>query len=159
LVIDPVLAYSTYLGGSGDDAGNGIAVDGAGNVYVTGSTASTDFPTQNPVQGTYGGGVCIPNACTDAFVTQLNAAGTALVYSTYLGGNDNDVGIGIAVDSSGSAYVTGSTSSANFPTTAGAYQRTSGGFEDAFVAKLSPAGSTLVYSTYLGGSDDDHGQA
>lgn len=107
LVIDPTLNYSTYLGDY--DFGYGIAVDSAGNAYVTGITLSTDFPTTaNPVQATYAGG-------SDAFVVKLNAAGSALVYSTYLGGL-TDWGFGIAVDSAGSAYVTGYTESTNFPT-------------------------------------------
>jgi hypothetical protein len=144
------LVYSTYLGGSADDGGNGIAVDGAGNAYVTGTTVSTDFPTANPLQATCAG-------ISDAFVTKLNAAGNALVYSTYLGGSRYDVGNGIAVDGAGNAYVTGFTDSTNFPT-ANALQATFGGGvngEDAFVAKLNATGHALVYSTYLGGSDDE----
>jgi hypothetical protein len=153
------LVYSTYLGGSGSDAllGYGIALDSAGNVYVTGSTESADFPTtpgafQSSSAGALGG---------DAFVTKLNAAGTALVYSTYLGGSDNrDLGLDIAVDSSGNAYVIGETSSADFPTTPGAFQTAQTGisdFRDAFVTKLNSAGSALVYSTYLGGQSLDQG--
>ena len=126
LIIDPVLAYSTYLGGSGDDNGRGIAVDAAGNAYVTGQTGSTNFPTANAIQATYGGGV------TDAFVTKLNAAGSALVYSTYLGGSSG----GIAVDSAGNAYVTGLIISTDFPTTANALQATRAAGNDAFIAKL-----------------------
>ena len=140
------LVYSTYLGGSGDDEGFGIAVDGAGSAYVTGWTNSTNFPTQSPYQASYQGGTY------DAFVTKLTPAGNALVYSTYLGGNDLDSGHGIALDGAGSAYVTGVTGSANFPTQS-AYQATfQGGDYDAFVTKLSSAGNALVYSTYLGGS-------
>ena len=150
LIIDPVLAYSTYLGGSGDDTGTGIAVDSAGNAYVTGFTASTNFPTANALQSTFGGGPA------DAFVTKLNASGSALVYSTYLGGTGDDGGHGIALDSAANAYVTGATNSNNFPT-ANALQSTFGGTYDAFVTKLNPAGSALVYSTYLGGSGDDGG--
>jgi hypothetical protein len=167
------LVYSTYLGGSGDDWGRGIAVDSSGNAYVTGITLSTNYPTANAFQATPGGGTCpagfamVP--CHDAFVTKLNAAGSALVYSTYLGGSSGDCGLGIAVDSSGNAYVTGDTSSTNFPT-ANAFQAAFGGgppylsggvlflHKDAFVTKLNAAGSVLVYSTYLGGSDDDDGQ-
>ena len=148
LIIDPVLVYSTYLGGSGMDGGRGIAVDSSGNVYVTGVTWSTNFPTQNAYQGTYGGN-------GDAFVTKLNPSGS-LVYSTYLGGSDWDEGYGIAVDSSGNAYVAGWTKSTGFPTQ-NAFQRTfGGGILDAFVTKLNPSGS-LVYSTYLGGSRADWG--
>jgi hypothetical protein len=159
LVIDPVLSYSTYLGGNGADEGHAIRVDAAGDIYVTGSTTSTNFPTQNPIQG-YGGGTCgfPPVPCTDAFVTKIDPsqpAGQQLVYSTYLGGNGDDEGNGIAVDGGGNAFVAGATGSANFPTTPGAFQRTYGGGEsNAFVAKLSGTGS-LVYSTYLGGSFDD----
>jgi hypothetical protein len=130
LIIDPVLAYSTYLGGSGNDYGYGIAVDGSGNAYVTGSTASSTFPTTaGAFQTTYAGS-------TDAFVTKLNASGTAPLYSTYLGGSGNDGGNGIAVDGSGNAYVAGYTNSSNFPTTPGAFQ-TYQGNEDAFVAKFN----------------------
>ena len=145
------LVYSTYLGGSGYDDGFGIAVDASGNAYVTGFTDSTDFPTTaGAFQTTFGG-------FGDAFVTELNPTGSGLVYSTYLGGSDDDEGYGIAVDTSGNAYVTGYTHSSDFPTTAGAFQTTYGGDRDAFVTKLNPTGSGLVYSTYLGGSDCDFG--
>ena len=159
LIIDPVLRYSTYLGGSGADSGNGIAVDAEGNVYVTGNTSSSNFPKANPLQTTYGGG-------QDAFVTKLNAAGDALVYSTFLGGGGQDNGYGVAVDAEGNAYVTGSTSSTNFPTMGvrlsppgrielPPFQASyGGGNSDGFVTKLNGAGS-LVYSTYLGGSGSD----
>jgi len=156
LVIDPVLAYSTYLGGSTSlrDNGNAIAVDSSGNAYVTGVTSSSNFPTT-------AGAFQISLAGTgNAFVTKLNPGGSALVYSTYLGGTSVDEGYGIAVDSSGNAYVTGQTNSSNFPTTAGAFQTTlvalSGSY-NAFVTKLNPSGSALVYSTYLGGSSYDKG--
>jgi hypothetical protein len=148
LVIDPVI-YSTYLGGSANDSGNSIAVDSAGAAYVTGFTASLDFPT-TAIQTASGGN-------GDAFVTKLNPAGSAQVYSTYLGGSGLDQGYGIAVDSSGSAYVTGLTGSPDFPTTSGAFQTALGGSGDAFVTKLDPDGTTLVYSTYLGGRDFDSG--
>jgi len=151
LVIDPVLNYSTYLGGNGGDAGNAIALDYLFDAYVTGSTASTNFPTSTPYQKTYGGD-------TDAFVTEVRYDGEAVIYSTYLGGNNFDVGNGIAVDSSGDAYVTGNTSSANFPiSSSNVFQPTFGGKTDAFVAKLDPSGSQLLYSSYLGGSDIDYG--
>ena len=149
LIIDPVLSYSTYLGGSGDDRGTGIAVDSSGNAYVTGFTSSINFPTANPIQPANGGSF-------DAFVTKLNAAGNGLVYSTYLGGTDDDYGHGIAVDSSGNAYVGGYTISINFPTASPA-QPAFGGVADAFVTKLNAAGNALVYSTYLGGSDFEVG--
>ncbi len=149
LIIDPTLVYSTYLGGSGDDRGSGIAVDAQGSAYITGSTVSTNFPTKNPFQPTYGGSA-------DAFVTKLNAAGDALLYSTYLGGSGYDRGSGIAVDAQGSAYITGSTVSTNFPTK-NPFQPTNGG-GGAFVTKLNAAGDALVYSTYLGGGDTDGGR-
>jgi len=138
------LVYSTYLGGSGNDDGYGIAVDSVGNAYVTGYTTSTDFPTMNPLQSANGGGY-------DAFVATLNPSGSALVYSTYLGGKGSDYGYAIAVDSVGNAYVTGLTISTNFPTM-NPLQPTNAGYGDAFVTEISPFGSALVYSTYLGGS-------
>jgi Bacterial Ig-like domain (group 3)/Beta-propeller repeat len=154
LYIDPLI-YSTYLGGSFGDGGSGIAVDSAGNAYVTGYTSSFNFPTMNPLQQAYGGG----NA--DAFVTKINAAGSALVYSTHLGGNGSDAGNGIAVDSAGNAYVIGVTTSTNFPTMNPLQAANAGGQYgyDAFVARINPAGSALVYSTYLGGSGDDSGSS
>ncbi len=157
------LIYSTYLGGSGADSGSGIAVDSSGNAYVTGWTASTDFPTASPFQPTNKGALAPPGHPT-AFVTELNPTGSALIYSTYLGGSGGDSGSGIAVDSSGNAYVTGWTASTDFPT-AQAIQSTcdncnaSNWIGDAFLAKLNTAGSALVYSTYLGGSNDDGGSA
>ncbi|MGZ3493828.1 MAG: DUF7948 domain-containing protein, partial [Syntrophales bacterium] len=149
------LVYSTYLGGANsnttNDYGLGIAVDSSGNAYITGLTGSTDFPTVNPIQATYGGGL------SDGFVTKLDPSGSALVYSTYLGGNGNDYSEGIIVDSSGNAYITGSTESTNFPTF-NAFQSSNAGDGDAFVTKLDSSGA-LVYSTYLGGSDSDGGAA
>ena len=149
LIIDPVLIYSTYLGGSFSDRSFGIAVDASGNAYVTGDTSSSDFPTASPVQASNVGS-------GDAFVTKLNAAGNALVYSTYLGGSSRDNGNGIAVDVSGNAYVTGRTDSANFPT-ASPIQAARNGSNDAFVTKLNAAGNALVYSTYLGGTGFEAG--
>jgi Beta-propeller repeat len=149
LVIDPVLIYSTYLGGNGSDSSRSIAVDKDGQAYVTGTTASSNFPTTaGAFQPTFAG--------ADAFVTKLNCSGTALVYSTYLGGSDFDAGVDIAVDKDGQVYVAGGTWSRNFPTTAGAFQRThAGGISDAFVTKLDRSGTALVYSTYLGGRDSE----
>src|SRR5438445_679977 len=152
LVIDPVLSYSTYLGGSGEDRDPAIAVDAAGNAYVTGHTESRNFPTTTGAFQTGFGGGAMSSGQGDAFVTKLNPAGSALVYSTYLGGSGPDDGKGIAVDAAGNAYVTGSTASSNFPTTIGAFQTIKGGSGNAFVTKLNPTGSALVYSTYLGGS-------
>ncbi len=146
LVIDPVLSYSTYLGGSTRDEGYAIAVDSLGNAFITGLTRSIDFPTEGEYQ-TYQGG-------RDAFVTKLNSSGSALIYSTYLGGSDDERGYGISVDGSGNAYITGYTGSTNFPTK-GAYQATLlGPHGDAFVTKLNSSGNALVYSTYLGGGSD-----
>ncbi len=146
------LVYSTYLGGSGSsgDQGSGIAVDASGDAYVTGSTFSADFPiTAGAFQTTY-------RTNGTSFVTKLDPTGSALVYSTYLGGG-GDMGAGIALDSSGNAYVTGTTGSADFPVTAGAYQTTLGGAFNAFATVVNPSGSTLVYSTYLGGNNEDFG--
>src|SRR5207245_1095487 len=122
LVIDPTLAYSTYLGGNSLDEGFGIAVDSLGQAYVTGVTASLDFPpTAGAFQPSFPGGFFA------AFVTKLNPTGAALVYSTYLGGTGGEQGFSIAVDAAGNAYVTGNTFSTNFPTTAGAFQPRFGG--------------------------------
>ena len=149
LVIDPVMVYATYLGGTGLDQGNGIAVDSTHNVYVTGFTQSTNFPTAGPFQATLSGA-----STADTFVTKLNSTGSALVYSTYLGGNGNDYSAAIAVDGSGSTYITGRTDSTNFPTAPQflPIQATNQGGFDAFVTKLDPSGSALIYSTYLGGN-------
>ncbi len=151
LVIDPVLslAYSTYLGGSGSDTANAIAVDDDGNAYVAGITTSADFPTASPYQGSLVGQQA-------AFVVKFNPAGSALLYATYLGGGADTAtwGNSIAADSSGSAYVAGSTEAADFPTVS-PYQGSLIGFQNAFITKLDPSGSALVYSTYLGGSNSD----
>src|SRR5262249_16312704 len=114
LVIDPTLVYSTYLGGSSFDAGAGIAVDPAGSAYVTGYTASSNFTFPMGYQSAH----AIDGGGYDAFVMKFSVSGSALAYATYLGGDGNDYGAGIAVDSFGNAYVTGSTSSSNFPTQA-----------------------------------------
>jgi uncharacterized protein (TIGR03437 family) len=152
LTIDPILVYSTFLGGSNTDWAPGIAVDALGKTYVAGSTYSTDFPIA--------GGVYIRKSglgdVDDVFVAKLNGDGTALEYSTYLGGRLSDEAWRIRVDSSGKAYVVGYTASADFPRTPNAYQLVYGGGQhDAFLAILNPAGSTLVYSTFLGGNQDD----
>jgi hypothetical protein len=143
------LVYSTYLGGSGGgDAGSGIAVDTTGRAYVAGQTSSVDFPT---TRGAFDR-TLDRNFNEDAFVTTLNASGSELVYSTFLGGRFRDWSNGIAVDGSGRAYVTGYTESDNYPTTPNAFDTTSDGFSDAFVTKLNASGSALAYSTFLGGS-------
>lgn len=145
------LVYSTLLGGSDVDEGTDIAVDAAGSAYVTGSTYSADFPVQGAFQSARGG----PAGENDAFVTKLSAAGNTLVYSSYLGGTASDGSSGIAVDSSGNAYVAGRTRSTNFPTRNPLQAAHAGGTRDAFVTKVNAAGNSTVYSTYLGGSGSD----
>jgi hypothetical protein len=162
-VIDPVLVYSTFLGGAAADTGFAIAVDAAGAAYVAGWTSSGNFPTTlGALDTTFngGGGPSVPPcpAGCDAFVTKLNPAGSALIYSTYLGGSGADQAFAIAVDAVGSAYVVGSTASANFPTTAGAPDISFNGVADAFVTKLDAAGSGLLYSTFLGGTSFEVGR-
>ena len=147
VVIDPVLTYSTYLGGGNSDEGIGIAIDGFGDVYAMGRTQSSNFPTQNPYDGSF-------NGFYDVFVTKFSAAGNTLVYSTYIGGDTLDEGRCIAIDGSGCAYVTGFTTSYNYPTLNAYDSSFHGGTYppiDAFVTKLSSAGNSLVYSTFLGG--------
>jgi hypothetical protein len=157
LVIDPVLSYSTYLGGSGSDTLRSIAVDSSGDAYVVGFTPSVDFPVSSPFQPSNAGS-------DDIVVTRLNAAGSTLIYSTYIGGSDVDAGTAIAVDSAGNAYITGDAESTDFPVTAGVFQTTYGGkggglvnAGDSFVSKLDPTGSSLIYSTYLGGPFNEQG--
>ncbi|MGH9432442.1 MAG: SBBP repeat-containing protein, partial [Terriglobia bacterium] len=162
LIIDPVLAYSSYLGGSGFDQANGIVVDGSGNTYLTGLTNSSDFPQVNQISGACNG-TCGSGGKSVAFVTEINAAGNALVYSSLIGGSGGDNGTGIAVDGSGNAYLTGLTNSSDFPRvnqipgicngTCGS----TGGFPDAFATKINASGRALVYSSYLGGSGPDTG--
>jgi sugar lactone lactonase YvrE len=158
LVIDPVLRYSSYLGGSGRDEAVAIALDAAGNIYVAGTTPGIDFPVSGGRP--YGGGF------NDAFVTKLSADGSSLLYSTYLGGNLEDRANALAVDAAGAAYVAGATRSTDFPVVGGVQGAWGGGSfcgdsfsnaecTDAFVTKLAPDGSSLVYSTYLGGNDGD----
>ncbi len=161
LVIDPILSYSTYLGGTGIDGANGIAVAPDGTAFIAGGTFSADFPTQHPLQPNVGGPNDFPQ---DAFISKLSADGSTLLYSTYLGGKNQDVANAIAVDAAGEAFVTGTTLSPNFPVTTGAFDTECGGdaacgatwntngliVSNAFVAKLNVAGSGLVYSTFLG---------
>lgn len=151
LIIDP-LVFSTYLGGSGDEAGNGVAVDAGGNIYVTGRTSSTNYPTTSGAyQTSYG-------TNTDVFITKINPTGTSVLYSTYLGGSNNDQGNDIDVDASGNVFVTGFTKSTDFDITSGVFQTTNGGgTDDVFVTKLNSAGNSLIYSTYIGGSGADIG--
>lgn len=148
LVIDPVLDYSSYLGGSGMDRALAVATDTSGNIYVTGVTNSANFPVKGAFQTVLAGS-------EDVFVTKLNPAGSDLVYSTFLGGSSNDRGQGIAVESSGNAIVAGWTTSTNFPRV-NAFQNTYGGNADAFVAKLNANGNGVLFSTYLGGDSADY---
>lgn len=158
VTIDPVLSYSTYLGGGYTDEGYAIAVDSAGAAYITGQTNSPYFPTKGSIQGPNQGSPNPQSLTYDAFVTKLNPAGNALVYSTYLGGQNNDYGRGIVVGGQGAAYVTGFTGSRSFPTTGNAYQTVFGGYSyDAFVTKLNAAGNGLLYSSFLGGTNTDYG--
>ncbi len=155
------LVYSTLLCGQGDDGPAGIAIDTAGNAYVAGTTASSDFPLVDPIELARGGGVI----GISGFVSKLSPDGSQLLYSTYLGGSGSAVINGIALDASGNAYVTGETDSTDFPTTPGVIQEKAGrrhcidGCTDAFVTKIAPSGSALVYSTYLYGELDDRGNA
>ncbi|HET7487847.1 MAG TPA: SBBP repeat-containing protein [Acidimicrobiales bacterium] len=159
LVIDPVVTYSTYLGGSGDDGVDGIALGASGNAYLTGFTSSTNFPV---TAGAYQTGCTTCNNMGNghaSFVAELNATGTALVYATYLAGTTGtSQGDGAAVDASGNAYVAGYTSATDFPTANG-FRTTNAGADDAFVAKLGPTGSTLLYGSYVGGTSFDEGRS
>lgn len=146
------LDYCTFLGGNDNDYGSGISLEGSANAYVTGETRSSDFPT------TAGAFDITLNGSSDIFVAQLNAAGNDLNYSTYLGGDSIDIGLDISVDHAGNAYVTGETVSADFPTTAGAFDEIYNGVWDVFLVKLNSAGSTIEYSTFLGGNDYDGGR-
>ncbi len=147
LVIDPVLSYATFLGGNDNEESEGIAVDAAGNAYVSGYTYSVDFPTKNPMQGGRSGS-------QDAFVVKLNPNGSDLVFSTFLGGNSIESGTDIALAEAGNIYVAGLTGSDNFPTV-NPLQPARAGLADVFVAKLNGNGSALIFSTYLGGGGID----
>jgi hypothetical protein len=157
-VTGAALVYSTFIGGSGFDEGTGIAVDASGAAYVTGQTQSANFPaTAGAFDTSFNGG-------SDAFVAKLDATGSTLVYSTFLDGSAAATAAGIAIDGNGNAYVTGQTSSADFPVTAGAFQPVfqggAGGLRsDAFLTKIDAAGAALVYSSFLGGTGDEQGQA
>jgi hypothetical protein len=150
LVIDPVVAYSSYLGGSDDEGIFGIQRDRLGNVYVAGETSSLNFPVRNPAQAQEGGNY-------DAFVSKFDPSGTRLIYSTYLGGSSYDHAVGLAVDERGEVYVAGITQSSNFPIKK-ALQATLKGSQNLFAARLTESGSDLVFSTYLGGSQFDNAQ-
>ncbi len=146
------LIFSTYFGGSGADYAEHIEVDASGSVYLGGYTGSTDLPVLNAYQPTYQG------VSYDIFVAKFNSAGSGLIYSTYLGGTAQDYSEGFAVDASGNAYISGGTQSTDFPTTANAFQEThQGGYQDVFVTKLNSSGNGLVYSTYLGSTLEDYG--
>jgi len=149
LIIDPLI-FSTYLGGDGTDSPWHFTMDSEDNIYVTGYTDSTDFPVTSGTNDT------VHNGGYDVFVAKLSANGSALEFSTFIGGEGYDWGYGISVDEDGFVYVGGHTNSEDFPVTNGAYQTTPGGESDVFVMKLSPDGSQLLYSTYLGGSDNDY---
>jgi hypothetical protein len=149
LIIDPLI-YSTYIGGTGGDGLPSITVDGEGSAYVIGDTMSSDFPI------TPGAFDTAMTGYGDIFVIKLNVDGSSPVYSTFLGGNGGDFGRSIVVDSVGAAYLSGGTNSADFPMTTSSFDRSLGGTSDAIVAKLNPAGSVLLYSTYLGGNDMDY---
>ena len=155
------LEYSTYIGGAGSgEAAFGLAVDSAENAYVSGSTGSINFPaglypTTPGAYDTTLGSAGHP----DAFVTKVNASGSGLIYSTYLGGSSDENATGVALDDAGNAYVTGAAGGSDFPSTPAAYDPSYNGGTDVFVTKLNPSGSALAYSTFLGGSDTDRGQA
>ncbi|MDX6557219.1 MAG: hypothetical protein QOF72_268, partial [Blastocatellia bacterium] len=151
LVIDPTLVYSTYLGGSGDDFGSSIAVDSSNNIYVAGTTSSTNFPLHSAAFGAKAG-------LADIFVTKIDAAGANVIYSTYVGGSGQDRGDGLAIDASGNAYVVGrvDSSSVNFPTTPGSFgPNYRGGDFDGVVFKLNGQGNALIYSSFVGGEEND----
>ena len=152
------LIYATFLGGSGDEQAGGIAVDSAGNAYVTGSTTSKNFPV---TAGVFQRECKLKNdgSCSSAFVTKLNAFGTHALYSSYLGGHGTQSGQNIALNPSGNAFVVGQTDAKDFPTTAGTVQPVPAGAADAFVTQFSSSGSHLNYSTFLGGTGADRGNA
>ncbi len=159
LVIDPILTYSTFLGGSnGDDDARAVVTDSAGNLYVAGSTTSTNFQTAFPFQAN-AGSQDPTLGLSDAFVTKLNPAGTALVFSTYFGGSGDEDANGVAVDSAGNVVIVGTTASTDLPTTSAAIRRICNvgptGCQDAFVAEFNSTGQVQIYSTYLGGTGDD----
>ena len=152
LVIDPVLDYGTYVGGTGSERAYAVAADSSGSAYITGYTQSADFPTASAYDATHNSGL-------DLYVTKLSADGSSLEYSTFIGGGDDDEGRGIYVDASGAAYVTGTTRSSDFPLTAGVADATFEAISEAFAVKLNADGDTLVYSTFIGGDNMDQANA
>lgn len=157
LIIDPILSYGSYLGGTGFDEGRAITVDSQGNAYVVGTTASLNFPTTTGVIKTTNPPSTNNVQWNDAFVTKIDPAGAAIVWSTYYGGrNGSEIGTGVAVTDSGEVLVSGTTTASDFPTV-NAYQSTFGGTDDAFAAKLNATGSAIIYSTFLGGNNTDTG--
>jgi hypothetical protein len=170
LVIDPILSYSTYLGGNNIDAGNAIAVAPDNTAFISGGTFSSNFPTVHALQPNEGGG---PDFSQDAFVAKISSDGSTLLYATYLGGENQDVANGIAVDVFGNAYVTGTTLSPHFPATPGSFNTECGGdgkcgasfnsnnliVSNAFVTELNAAGSGIIYSGFLGMYENVHGNA
>ncbi len=157
LIIDPILTYSTYFGGTGNDSATAVTVDATNSMYFTGTSTSLNFPTSLGAYQTvlHDGASCSNNSCGDAFVTKLDPTGTTVVFSTYLGGSGQDIARAIAVDSAGNSYIAGSTNSLDFPIVSPVQSAFGGGASDGFVAKVSPTGSSLIYSTYLGGNDLD----
>ncbi len=148
LIIDPVMSYSTFLGGTAADQANAVVVDSAGNLYVAGSTQSLDLPVSNPLQPANNGG-------WDAFVAELSPDGSTLIYSTYFGGSGDDQATSIALDANGNTYIGGRTTSPDLTTSSGAFQTQLTGVVAGFMTKLGSGGSSLLYSTYLGGSNTD----
>jgi hypothetical protein len=153
LVIDPLI-YSTFIGGGNDDYGLSIAIDGSGNTLISGNTLSTNYPTTTGAYDLNNNG---GTQTGDVFVTKLNANGSVLIYSTFIGGNDDDAGSSISIDVNGNAFIAGNTLSTNYPVTSGAYDVSHNGNNDVFVTKLNATGSALIYSTFIGGSNDDFG--
>jgi len=149
LVIDPELVFYSYLGGTGPESAEGIAVDKSGNIYVTGSSGSSNFPIFNALYPTM-------NVTGDIFVTKINPSGTAILYSSFLGGSSSESANSIAVDSSGNAYLTGSTFSSDYPIQNALYPNLNGG-GDAFATKINSTGTSLIYSTYIGGLSFEYG--
>jgi hypothetical protein len=147
LIIDPIINYATYFGGGSDETNGASTLDSSGNIYLTGNTLSTDYPTLIPLQGALAGG-------TDAFITKLSPDGSTLIWSTYLGGSGDEFQTRLSVDASEDLWLSGATNSIDFPTQ-GAYQSSNGGGIDVYIARISSDGTTLEYSTYLGGSGDE----